>query len=167
MEKSLVSQVPETEKREALQRVLASSGFHRSDQLRVLLSYICERELTGRREGLDEYTVAVEALGRPHDYSALEDGTVRNRIHNLRRRLEHYYEIENPGDPVHISLPKGSYCPIFQRQSASPPAEPQHPDVLPSTALRFESEAPSAPLATVRAPKFWSRAVPLRTVCLI
>ena len=118
MEKSLVSEVRETEKREALQRVLASSGFHRSDQLKSLLSYICEREIAGRREGLDEYTVAVEALGRPHDYSSLEDGTVRNRIHNLRRRLEHYYDVENPDDPVHIELPKGTYCPVFQPRNS-------------------------------------------------
>src|SRR5258708_103638 len=136
MEKSLVSEVRETEKREALQRVLASSAFHRSDQLKVLLSYICEREISGRREGLDEYSVAVEGLGRSHNYSALEDGTVRNRIHNLRRRLEHYYELENPRDPVHIELPKGSYCPGFQRQSVGPPAEPQLQVVAPPRAIR-------------------------------
>jgi hypothetical protein len=155
MEKSLVSEVRETEKREALQRVLASSGFHRSDQLKSLLSYICEREISGRREGLDEYTVAVEALGRRHDYSTLEDGTVRNRIHNLRRRLEHYYDVENPDDPVHIDLPKGSYCPVFQRQGIRPPSEP-----------RLESVEP-APAKHWIGPAFWNRPVPLRVVCLI
>src|ERR1700674_4232460 len=106
MEKSLVSELQETEKREALQRVLASSSFHRSDQLKSLLTYVCEREISCQGNGLDEYTVAVEALGRPRDYSSFEDGTVRNRIHYLRRRLDHYYQVENPGDPVHIELPK-------------------------------------------------------------
>ena len=155
MDKSYVSELRETEKREALHRVLASSGFHRSDQLKSLLSYICEREISGRREGLDEYTVAVEALGRPHDYSALEDGTVRNRIHNLRRRLEHYYDVENPDDPVHIELPKGSYCPVFQRRGVRPQAVPS-----------LELSAP-APATTAPGTAFWNRPVSLRAVCLI
>ncbi len=154
MEKSLLPEVREIEKREALQRVLASSGFQRSDQLKSLLSYICEREISGRRDGLDEYTVAVEALGRPHDYSSLEDGTVRNRIHNLRRRLEHYYEVENPDDPVHIELPKGSYCPVFQRMGVRPPSEPQ-PEVAAPPPARHGTD-----------PEFWSQPVTLRTVCL-
>lgn len=155
MDNNLVSEVREPEKREALQRVLASGGFHRSDQLKSLLSYICEREISGRREGLDEYTVAVEALGRPHNYSSLEDGTVRNRIHNLRRRLEHYYDVENPTDPVHIELPKGSYCPVFQRQSVRPPST-----------VQLEGARP-APTTLAPPPDFWNRGVPLRTVCLI
>ena len=124
MQESLVSELRETEKREALQRVLSSSAFHRSDQLKTLLRYVCEREFSARGGSLDEYTVAVEALGRPRDYTPLEDGTVRNRIHLLRHRLEHYYTVENPGDPVLILLPKGSYCPVFQRRTVEAPAAP-------------------------------------------
>jgi hypothetical protein len=127
MEPSLASDIAEAEKREALRRVLASSAFHRSDQLKCLLRYICESEIDGRGGKLDEYTVAVEALGRPRDYSAFEDGTARNRVHNLRRRLENYYQAENPDDPLQILLPKGSYCPVFQRHS---PAAPMPPPVL-------------------------------------
>jgi hypothetical protein len=155
MEKSLVSELQETEKREALQRVLASSSFHRSDQLKSLLTYVCEREISCQGNGLDEYTVAVEALGRPRDYSSFEDGTVRNRIHYLRRRLDHYYQVENPGDPVHIELPKGSYCPVFQRQSAKPPSDPP-PEVARPALVTYEMR-----------PEFWSRPVPLRMVFLM
>src|SRR5271165_5657979 len=125
MDKSLDSGISEIEKREALKRVLASNAFHRSDQLKALLRYVCERELAGRGDGLDEYAVAVEALGRPTDYSAFEDGKARNRVHNLRRRLEQYYGLENPEDPVQIVIPKGSYCPLFHRHQAAPPAQPQ------------------------------------------
>src|ERR1041385_6797153 len=93
---SLVWELQEIEKREALQRVLASGVFHRSDQLKSLLRFVCEREIAGRGNGLSEYTVAIEGLGRPPHYSPFEDGTVRNRIHNLRRRLDQYYEVEHP-----------------------------------------------------------------------
>ena len=138
MQESLVTDITESEKRAALQRVIASSTFHRSDQLRSLLRYICERQISGTAGSLDEYTVAVEALGRPRDYSSHEDGAVRNRIHHLRHRLEHYYQVENPSDPVHVVLPKGSYRPVFQR----------HEQVL------------SGPLPP-RQPALWNRPVPL------
>src|SRR5690242_15421528 len=91
MEPGIASEIGEAEKRLALSRVLASNAFHRSDQLKCLLRYLCECEIAGSGDGLDEYKVAVEALGRPRDYSAFADGTARNRVHNLRRRLEHYY----------------------------------------------------------------------------
>jgi hypothetical protein len=152
MENSLVTGIGENEKREALQRVLSSSALNRSDQLKSLLRYVCEQEIASRGGGLDEYTVAVEALGRSREYSAFEDGTARNRFHNLRRRLELYYGVENPEDPVRIELPKGSYCPVFHRRSAAPPAGAKL-EVIHTAAAPITSE--------------WSRPVPLRTVCII
>ena len=152
MQKGLASDIPETEKRDALLRVLTSSTFQRSDQLKSLLRYVCEHEISGKGEALDEYTVAIEALGRPRDYSALEDGSVRNRVHTLRRRLEQYYE-ENPGDLVRIDLPRGSYCPSFQRRAGV------------EVVVRPPMQAPSAPPANYV--RFWDRQIRLRTVCLI
>jgi len=149
MEPSVVSEIGEAEKREALRRVLASNAFHRSDQLKSLLRYVCDREIDGRGGHLDEYTVAVEALGRPRDYSAFEDGTARNRVHNLRRRLEHYYHTENPDDPLQIVLPKGSYCPVFQRHTLPAPLAVIHP------------------LVEMPVPVTGIRALPLRTAILL
>ena len=130
MEPSIASEIGDGEKREALRRVLASNAFHRSDQLRSLLRYLCQRELEGRGNSLDEYTVAVEALGRPRDYSAFEDGAARNRVHNLRRRLEQYYQEEKPDDPIQIVLPKGTYCPVFHRHAASTNPEAGAPSAI-------------------------------------
>jgi hypothetical protein len=123
METGIAPEIGGAEKREALNRVLCSQAFHRSDQLKSLLRYIAEQEIEGQGATLDEYTVAVKALGRPRDYSPFEDGTARNRVHNLRRRLEHYYHDENPNDRIHIVLPKGSYCPVFQRSTVATPPE--------------------------------------------
>ena len=130
MEPSIASEIGDGEKREALRRVLASNAFHRSDQLRSLLRYLCQREFEGRGDSLDEYTVAVEALGRPRDYSAFEDGAARNRVHNLRRRLEQYYQEEKPDDPIQIVLPKGTYCPVFHRHATATHAELGAPSAI-------------------------------------
>jgi hypothetical protein len=152
MSRSLQSGISETEKREALHRVLSSNTFHRSDQLRSLLRYVCEREIEGQGEALDEYTVAIEALGRPRDYSALGDGSVRNRVHTLRRRLEQYYEGENPDDLMRIEIPKGVYCPSFSRHHAlelvTPPA--------------IVELAPPFPKPV----EFWEQRIPIRTVAI-
>ena len=154
MERSLQTDLSETEKREGLERVLSSSTFHRSDQLRSLLKYVCDCQIQGEGETLSEYTVAIGALGRPQDYSALEDGSVRNRIHTLRRRLEHYYEVENPGDPLRIEIPKGSYCPSFLKRPAAESVI--HPTVEPVVV-----HLPPSPAG------FWNRQVPMKTAFLL
>jgi len=115
------------EKRQALERVLKSETFARSEQLKRFLRYICESEIQGRAQEITEYSIAVEALGRPQDYSPNEDSSVRNRAYALRRKLEEYYSSEGCGDRVKIHLPKGSYVPRFV-EVATPPA------VLPETA---------------------------------
>jgi hypothetical protein len=57
------------EKRQALERVLKSQTFSRSDQLKRFLQYICDEEISGNAQHLNEYSIAVEALGRPANYS--------------------------------------------------------------------------------------------------
>ena len=42
------------QKRRALERVLESRAFSRSEQLRALLRYVCEAEFEGRAQQLNE-----------------------------------------------------------------------------------------------------------------
>jgi hypothetical protein len=107
------------EKRAALQAVLASETLSRSSQLRRFLSYVCETAIAGRVDDINEYAIGIEALGRQPGYSLAEDSAVRSRAYELRQRLEKYYVQENPGAPIRISIPKGSYVPVFTR--AVPP----------------------------------------------
>ena len=74
----------------AVEEVLASETFARSDQLRSFLRYICERTLVGQGRDINEYSVAVEALGRPADFSPAEDSSVRSRAYELRQKLQKY-----------------------------------------------------------------------------
>lgn len=117
------------DKRAALETVLASRTFERSEQLRAFLRYICETEIAGRAAEISEYSIGVEALGRPPDFSPAEDSSVRNRAHALRKRLDEFYASEAPPGLLRIELPKGSYTPRFlhgtsedsEAQSAHPP----------------------------------------------
>src|SRR5579872_5076910 len=112
----MVSEVISTEqKREALERVVASRTFSRSDQLRSFLRYICETEFQGRGQELNEYVLGVSVLGRPADYSPTEDSCVRSRAYELRNKLKSYYRLEAPDDPIQIEIRKGAYIPQFHR----------------------------------------------------
>ena len=95
------------EKRRALEAVVRSGGFARSDQLKRFLRYICEMEMAGRAGEISEYTIGTEALGRPAGYTPGDDSSVRSRAYALRQKLAEYYETENPGAEIRIELRKG------------------------------------------------------------
>jgi hypothetical protein len=104
---------PTEEKLQALEFVLSSHTFTRSDQLKAFLDYVCRQEIAGKGGNLNEYLIGVVVLGRPEGYSTGDDSTVRSRAHALRRKLQEFYTYEMPSAPVRIDLPKGSYCPRF------------------------------------------------------
>jgi hypothetical protein len=109
--------------RQAMEEVLASELFARSDQLRSFLRYVCERTIAGNGREINEYSVAVEALGKGPDFSPAEDSSVRRAAYELRQRLHRFYELERTDCPVRIELPKGSYAPRFV-ETAPPEIEP-------------------------------------------
>ncbi len=101
------------QKQAALEAVLRSNTFARADRLKSFLKYVCEMEIAGHGHELSEYLIGVEALGRPSQYSPGDDSAVRNRAFALRKKLQEFYERENPDAPIRIELHKGSYCPRF------------------------------------------------------
>jgi hypothetical protein len=110
--------VSDRDKRRALELVLQSRTFVRSEQLRAFLRYVCSMEIEGRGEQITEYRIAVEALGRSQDYTTTEDSAVRNRAHALRVKLEELYTKELPDAAVRIDFFKGSYRPHFVVQKS-------------------------------------------------
>jgi hypothetical protein len=121
-------------RRAALEQVLGSRTFDRSDQLKAFLRFVCESEMAGRGSQLNEYQIGVDVLGRPADYQPAEDAIVRNRAYTLRRKLEEYYSHENPGARVRIEIPRGGYAPRFFVEEEHP--EPRPPDSTPPAPKR-------------------------------
>jgi hypothetical protein len=112
---AIVENLSAEEKREALNLVFQSQTFARSDRLKDLLRFVCEAEIEGRHQDLNEYVIGIEALGRPQGYSPSEDSSVRSRAYELRRKLEKFYATEAAGTSCRIDIPKGSYVPHFVR----------------------------------------------------
>jgi hypothetical protein len=133
------------QKRAALEAVLHSQTFARTDQLKCFLKYVCEMEMAGRGHELTEYVIGVEALGRPASYSPGDDSAVRTRAFALRKKLQEFYEHEQPAAALRIELLKGSYCPHFvesqphqKANSDGTPAEPLAPQFLSSPTTQEE-----------------------------
>jgi hypothetical protein len=107
--------------RVAVDEVLASETFARSEQLRNFLRYVCDRALAGQGKEINEYSVAVEALGKAAGFSPGDDSSVRRSAYELRQKLQKYYDVEKPGATTRVELPKGSYTPKFVEIGARPP----------------------------------------------
>lgn len=104
----------ETEKAE-LETLLASSVFSKAPNLAKLLRYICDRYWRGELESIKEYSLGVEALGRPQNFDPSSNAIVRVEAHRLREKLRKYYQTTGADHAVSISLQPGSYIPQFTR----------------------------------------------------
>ena len=120
------------EKTVALQQVLSSRTFQKSDLLIKFLKFVCEKEAAGQSDLITEYSIATEGLGRPADFSPEADSSVRSRAHALRRKLEDCYREELQTEKLRIVLPKGSYVPEFVMAASENGASPVPADVVPT-----------------------------------
>jgi Tol biopolymer transport system component len=111
-------ELPDSIVRAELERILASEIFSRSQQLRRFLAFVVEQRLAGHGQSLKESVLAHELYGKGTDFDGGADPVVRVDARRLRDKLREYYE--GRSDPVVISLPKGSYVPIFEANSISP-----------------------------------------------
>ncbi|MBY0502930.1 MAG: hypothetical protein K2X03_03405 [Bryobacteraceae bacterium] len=109
-------------RRQALDAVLASEIFRRSDQLKRLLAYLFEQEELGRIHEVTEYELGTRALGRPAAFAPDTDSTVRTRMHSLRQKLDEYHQGNAAG--LRLELPKGAYRLRFAEAAPPPPAPP-------------------------------------------
>ncbi len=103
----------EAYRRELLQRVLRSIPFAKSERLGALLTYICEMSFKGTADKLNEQRIGCSVFGRAKDYDSSIDGIVRSQASRLRQRLDQYFSEEGRDEPLRISIPRGSYVPLF------------------------------------------------------
>jgi TolB-like protein len=107
---------------EQLQKIFNCSVFSVSDILRRFLSYITQETLAGRSNTIKEYTIAVSVLNKPASFKPQQDAIVRIHAGRLRRALHYYYKESANDDQIVISVPKGTYVPVFERFQQGKPA---------------------------------------------
>jgi hypothetical protein len=107
----------EMEKAEC-QAVLESKLLARSQGLIHFLNYVCQHYFAGTIDQIKEYTIAIEALGRPASFQQRADPIVRVEANRLRKRLKEYYETEGKDHQIQITIPPGQYLPVFLHRDA-------------------------------------------------
>jgi hypothetical protein len=107
-----------------LQKILESRTFRSTEVLKRLLEYLGRQAMDGKAEDLKEYTVGIEAFGKPEGYDPKTDSSVRVQAGKLRQKLDEYYRTEGVSDPLIIELPKGHFELAFQSVLAEVPTPP-------------------------------------------
>ncbi len=108
-----------------VQRIVSSAPFQKGTRLRDLLQYLTEQTIHGHAHELTEQHIGNVLFHKPSDYSPLEDSSVRVHARQLRLKLHEYFDEEGRNEPLILSIPKGSYTPIFKpaAKAATPARE--------------------------------------------
>jgi hypothetical protein len=114
-ESSPVLAVSETEVREVLARILQSKHFYHAPKKQKFLRLICDYYLLGRAGELNEYLIGQEVFDRTESYNPAADPIVRVGAHDIRKKLDLYYQQDGINDAVRLVIPIGSYEPAFVR----------------------------------------------------
>jgi hypothetical protein len=104
---------PDDERWQLVQRIAASPAFQKTVRLRDLLIYLAGQALSGSTHNLTEQKIGHAVLGKPADYSPMEDSSVRVHVRQLRLKLHEYFDLSGQAEPLTIEIPKGSYVPLF------------------------------------------------------
>jgi hypothetical protein len=94
-------------------RVAASAALQKSNRLRELFLFLCERALAEPSQVIHEQEIGVKIFGRAPDYDTNLDNLVRVQVSQLRKKLQQYFAGEGQHEPVTIEIPKGFYMPVF------------------------------------------------------
>lgn len=103
------------EVQEELERILVSGPFRNSRRYPSLLRYVVEKALSGEEDELKERSLGIEVFHRAPDYDTNADPVVRFSAGEVRRRLAQYYQQNSSPGSIEITLPTGSYVPLFFR----------------------------------------------------
>ena len=106
--------------RAQIDRIVQSKTLQSSQVLRRLLVFLADKSLCGEGDQIKEYTIGIDAFGKPSSYDPKQDSTVRIQVGRLRQKLAEYYQTEGKDDLIVVELPKGRYKLNWQTR---PPVE--------------------------------------------
>ena len=89
------------------QRIVSSGVLGRSKHYTALLKYLVQCSIEGKSP--KEIELAIDVLGRDENFDVSTDSTVRVYVHQLRKKLDAYYENHEQDAGYRIVIPKGIY----------------------------------------------------------
>ena len=100
-------------------RILHSEELRSSETQRRLFRFLADKSRLGEADGLNEYAVATDGLGKPQSYDPRHNSAVRIQVGRLRQSIAEYYRGEGKQDDLIIELPKGRFKLACNPRSAS------------------------------------------------
>src|SRR5262245_43610873 len=148
--------VPAPLVRAELDRILGTELFARSSRLSSFLKFIVEKTPAGEGESLKEHVIAVELYRKPTDFDAAADPIVRIDARRLRDKLREYYASAGDAALV-ISVPKGSYAPVFYTSAAASdvPRSSDAPTAVASEVVAAPAVAPGRSASVTSISRRW------------
>lgn len=101
-----------------LARLLAERRFSGAPQMSAFLRYIITQTLAGNADRIKAYSVGVDALGKPDNFDAQNDPSVRVLALRLRKTLNAIYATDAPAHAI-VELKVGTYVPEFLKVTDS------------------------------------------------
>ncbi|MEH6650898.1 MAG: hypothetical protein V7707_12795 [Motiliproteus sp.] len=106
-----------------LDKIESSMTFAQATRLAGFLRYIVEATLDGEASRLNQFSIAIDVLGRGADFDPATDSSVRVEAGRLRAKIREYYDTEGNADAIRFHLPKGRYNPDINFIDNDGPAE--------------------------------------------
>ena len=110
----MTSSLDEDPRWQLVQRIVASPGFLNSPRLSSFLLHVSKQSLIGEGGSLNERTIGEAVFERSPGYDPRDDNIVRSHASRLRLRLQDYFREEGALETLRVSIPRGSYAPVFE-----------------------------------------------------
>lgn len=94
-------------------RIVSSQCFAKSERLSSFLTCVCDLARRGQLEQINEQYIGTTVFGRRPGYDPAADSIVRSHASRLRHRLDRYFAEEGTQEQWALTIPKGSYLPVF------------------------------------------------------
>lgn len=103
------------------QRIMESGVLGRSKNYSALLEYLVQCSLSGKSP--KEIEIAVDVFNRGDNFDVAADSSVRVYIHQLRKKLDAYYQSNEKDTVFRIVIPKGQYTILAQQRTLISPVQ--------------------------------------------
>ena len=101
-------------------RIISSGVLGRSKHYAALLEYLVQCSLAGKIP--KEIELAVDVLNRGKEFDVSADSRVRVYVHQLRKKLDNYYQTFEPDALFRVVIPRGQYT--ISAEQKSPQVSP-------------------------------------------